>query len=239
MIRTVSGKDQYVAGERHIIFGTERSFVGDQPEGVVFSHGSGDNTLICYQEDIQYDLFAGLARHATVMVADLAFQNWANNTGILRVSQAIDYEEFWYGITVPVTLVGISMGTATALATALAHPTKVKAVAGIIPLTDIADVMTRGAAAEVDAAYGGAYNDVTDGPTHSPVHFAGALNADMPIHLWTAPNDLIVPPATADAFVAARPQTGRTVLPVLPVGHSDASVAAAVPDVIAWVQSLR
>lgn len=195
------------------------------PFGLAFFHGSGHTATTTLQTVETDDMLRDLARRQTVFVGDFALQSWANPAGIARSVDGLDYMAAQLGVVEPVVLVAGSMGFALAAALTLAHPARVKAIAGIIPLTDIADVRLRGAAASVDAAYPPGYNDLTDGPTHSPVHFADELPADLPIHLWTTSDDPIVPPATADAFVAARPQTGRTNLG--PMGHTNAAIAAA------------
>lgn len=195
------------------------------PRGLVFFHGSGQTATTTLTTPETDTMLRQLGRTQTVFVGDFALQSWANPAGILRAVDGLDYMTASLGVVEPFIFVAGSMGFALAAAVALALPARVKAIAGIIPLTDIADVRLRGAAASVDAAYPPAYNDVTDGPTHSPIQFAAGLPADLPIHLWTCSDDPIVPPATADAFVAARPQTGRTNLGAL--GHSNAALAAA------------
>ena len=240
MIRTSLGRGRYIpgddpiTGEWDMIYGTLRAWDGSQPNGIVFCHGAGDTALTVAADPVQHEHCTLLARRSTVIAADLGLQTWGNDTGITRIGQAVAHLRATYGVVGPVGLVGGSMGNANAMAYALAHPDEVAFIAGIIPLIDIADVMGRGAAAEVNAAYGGAYNDVTDGPTHSPIHFATALPADLPIRLWSSPTDALTPYATAVAFQAARPQTVLSVLP--DTGHSDASFAAATPEVVGWAR---
>lgn len=236
MIRTSFGYGRYAEDEYDVVFGTVKSWEKSQPNGVVYCHGSGDTALIAYNDPAQYPIGFSLGRFSTVVMADLGYQTWGNDTGIERVGQAVSYLRDEWGVDGPVALVAGSMGFSNAAAYTLANPDEVLAIAGMIPLTDIADIMLRGAEESVNDAYPPAYDDETDGPTHSPIHFADQLPAGLPIHFWTASNDPIVVPATSDAFIAARPQTVRT--DVGPLGHSDASVVAATPGVVEFVRSV-
>lgn len=235
MIRSSFALGRYAAAEYDAVFGTARSFVGDQPSGVVFCHGSGENAASTIDANVPRALCSGIARHATVHAGDLGGQTWGNDTGIARVVSAGASVHTLWGAIGPVGLVAASMGFATACAYALANPDEVAWIAGVIPLTDIQDIMGRGAAAEVDAAYGGAYSNITDGPTHNPVLLAPGLPADLPVHIWTAPDDPLCVPATADAFIAARPQTGRTILSP-GQAHTMAAVAEATPAMVEWAK---
>lgn len=234
MIRTAFYQGVYAPSqptEYHAIFGTVKSWSGAQPNGIVYCHGSGDTASTAYEDVTQFGLCHKLGRFSTVIMADLGLQTWGNDTAIARIGDAVAHLRT-LGVTGPVGLVAGSMGNANAMAYALAHPDEVGFIAGIIPLTDILDVMGRGASAEVNAAYGGAYSNVTHGPTHNPILLADDLPVDLPIRLWSSPTDLLTPYATAQAFEAARPQTELTDLGN--TGHSDASVLEATPSVVSW-----
>lgn len=236
MTRTSSGLARYTAASEYdTVFGTVRTWSGKQPNGIVFCHGSGDSARISYDDPVQFDLCSRLAQNATVILADLGLQTWGNDTAITRIGEAIAYLRTSYGVQGKVALVGASMGNANQMAYARANPSQVRAIAGIIPLTDLTDVMTRGAAAEVNAAYGGTYSDVTNGPTHNPIRYASTLPTTMPIRLWSSPTDALVPYQTALDFQTARPQTVLSTLPNY--GHSDASVDAAISTVVPFIQA--
>lgn len=211
-------------------------FRGETPNGILFFHGSGNTATTTFTVTETYDLCAQLGRIGHVLAGDFALQSWGNNAGIARTVDGTDCLDAIDGISGPFVFVAGSMGNAIAMAAALAHPTLCAGIAGIIPLTDIADIRLRGAAASVDAAYPPAYNDATDGPTHSPVRFATALPAELPIHLWSSSDDPLCPPATAHAFVDQRYQTGFTDLG--PLGHTNAALAAATPDVVEFVRGI-
>jgi pimeloyl-ACP methyl ester carboxylesterase len=163
-------------------------------------------------------------------------QAWGNNAAVARAVEAMNYGEANLDVTGKWTLIGGSMGNANQFATAKANPTRVKGIAGIIPLMSIPDIMSKGVSAEVNAAYGGTYVDATDGPAHSPISMATTIDPALPIHLWCAPDDTLVPYSIAEAFVATRPQTGFTTLPN--GGHTNASIGNAAAGVAAFVASL-
>lgn len=235
MTRSTLRYGLYQAAETDVVFGNRAAFAGAEPRGVVFCHGSGENASTTVQQTETRLLCSRLSDKAVVHAGDLGFQTWGNDTAIARIGAAVAHLRASWGVVGPVALVAGSMGFSGACAYARANPSEVRGIAGVIPLTDIVDIMSRGATAEVNAAYGGAYNDTTHGPTHNPIRFAASLA--MPIHLWTAPADPLTVPATATAFVAARPQTQRTILSP-GQAHTLASVAEATPALVDWVHDL-
>lgn len=218
--------------EWQYLAGTAAAEVGLKP-GLIYCHGSGDTAQTILSKTGQKALLERLAQNYAVIACDLGYQAFGNDTHVARIAEAIAYLEATWGTRSRVVLVGGSMGALGALGYARQFPAKVRAVAGIIPGLDLADLMLRGAAADINAAYGGAYNDVTDGPTHSPAQYADELDPDIQIHLWTASDDTIAVPATASAFVAARPSTERTNVGAL--GHSEAAVTASISGVVDWL----
>lgn len=218
--------------EWQYLAGTAKAQIGQRP-GLIYCHGSGDTAQTILGKVGQKALIDALAQKYAVIACDLGYQAFGNDTHVARIGEAITYLEATWKTTSRVVLVGGSMGALGALGYARLYPQKVRAVAGIIPGLDLADLMLRGAAADINAAYGGAYNDATDGPTHSPVQYAASLDPNLPIRLWTASNDTIAVPATATAFVAARPQTGRVDVGAL--GHSEAAVTASQTSVLDWL----
>lgn len=238
MIRGSQGFGRYVAGEEDFVFGTVRSWLGEQPLGIIFCRGS--NTPAANGARDCGPMMNALGRIATMHTGDLGGNTFGNSLLITRVNQAIDYLHDQWGQEGPVVMVGASMGFCSAANYALLYPENVIALAGIIPLTDIQDAYTRNAASrpDIDAAYPPTYDDAVDGPAHSPVRFALDLPEDLPIHLWSSTNDPLTPASTAQAFVDVRPQTGLTSLGAL--GHTPAAINAAAPMVQTWLsQNLR
>lgn len=225
-------------GETQIVLGTRDSWAGSVSTAVLDLHGSGSSAFAQHDVFQTRALMNGIAAFTTVLTADFGLQTWGNDTFALRAESARAHLEADWGLTEKLVLVAASMGFLNACNYARTHPERVAAIAGVVPGCDLTDLWAnRGAGpgpGGIDEAFGGAYDPEVDGPVYNPVEFAASLDPDIPIHLWTAPDDLITVPSTADAFVAARPQTGRTILPT--GGHSMASIANATPAVIAWVQ---
>lgn len=224
-IRTTSGLSRYAADEWDAVFSTARA--GRPP--LVWCHGNNGSTLADYTT---YSASLRLlAQHYTVIVADLGGNTFGNDTGIARVGQALTYLAS-FSATGPAMLVGVSMGAAVALNYAVRNPANVRAVAGVIPAVDLNVPDGHVAAAAIDLAYPPGYNPANpDHAAHSPVEFAADLPESMPIHLWTSSNDTTVLPATADAFVAARPATGHTNIGAQ--GHGGIDIA--IPLVADWL----
>lgn len=222
------GTDRYAAGEGDATFGTVRALRGDEP-GLLWFHGNNQTALtdrINYRTELRL-----LAQSHHVVAADTSGNSFGNDDGITQAIAAADH----YGLTTFVAF-GVSMGAALALNLARLHPSRVSAVVGIIPALDLNVDGAHPAADEIDAAYPPAYDPGDPTHTaHSPVTFAATLSATLPIGLWTSSTDTTCPPATADAFVAARPQTHRTVFGAY--GHGGISVA--VPLAAAWLTTVH
>lgn len=235
MILSTYGEDRYAAGEDDVVIGTRLTYTGDQPHGIIYCHGGLDTAASAFGKTAQHRLMAAAARHATVHVGDLGGDTFGNDTGTDQVESQVAYARATWGVVGPLGFIGTSMGFITATNYALLHPDDVAFIAGVIPGIDLADLHTRGTTGTlIDAAYPPAYNDATDGPDHSPIQFADQLPDDLPIHLFTTSNDPLSVPATADAWITARPQDERTDLGAL--GHTEAAIAASVAPVTAWVQ---
>lgn len=229
--RSSFGDGRYVAGEQDVtLMTTHVPTAGRTP--LIWCHGNYGTAAADFAAyDTQLRL---LAQRHTVIAADLGFNTFGNPIGTTRVGQAIAYLAASWGSSGPAVLVGASMGAAVALNYARVHPENVAAVACIIPALDLNVANDHPAADEIDLAYPPAYDDAVHGPTYSPVQFARSLPGGMPIHLWTSSNDPTVAPATADMFVARRPQTGRTDIGAQ--GHGGISLA--VPKVADWLTTL-
>lgn len=223
----------YVPGEDDYVVGSNASWAGAEPDGVIFCHAAGGSTELVTTNTNQLTLVRLMGLSATTHVGDLGGNPFGNATGVARIQAAIDHLRAEWGQVGPVVLVGISQGFINAAVYALNNPTEVKAIAGIVPGIDLADLRTRdpGIAALIDAAYPPTYDDVTDGPTHSPIRFADQLDPDMPVHLWGSANDPYVTPASIQAFIAARPQTEFTNL-----GNAGHSMGGSTLAVAAWVE---
>lgn len=234
MIRSTLAADRYVAGENDVVLGGIKTAMADQPFAAIWCHGSGE---VAFDTPLRHRFqFRSIGLHATVHAGDLGFQTFGNDLVVTRIGQAISYLRASWGSEGKVALIGQSMGACSALNYALRFPENVACVAGVIPMLDIQGIIDNPASAgfkpQIDAAYGGTYNNATDGPTHSPVLFAGDMDPDLPIKLWTASNDPWALPAHAEAFVAARPQTEHVNVGAL--GHTDTAVDAITDQLTAF-----
>jgi pimeloyl-ACP methyl ester carboxylesterase len=224
-VHTDAAQSRVTANEWDIKYDTTRK---GRPAALWF-HGNTQTALTDYASYLEQ--LRTLAQSHTVYAADFGGSGFGNDAQIAKVIALMDH----YDIDDAV-FVGASMGAASALNVARVHPTRVSAVACVIPALDLDVANEHAAADEIDAAYPPGYDP--ENPlhaAHSPVEFASSLPATLPIHLFTSSNDPTCLPATADAFVAARPQTMRTVYGAY--GHG--GIAAAVPLVEAWLTHVR
>lgn len=216
-VRTNIAQSRYVAGEWDCKFVTTASLGTTRP-CLVWCHGNNQTALTDYTG--YNSTFRLLAQHFDVLIADLGGNTFGNDTGIQRVGQLLDY----YNVPTAYFL-GASMGASLTINYAVRNPARVAAIACVIPAIDFNDVEPGNPGlTNLNLAYPPAYDPETHGPTHNPVQIANQLPADMPVSLWTSSNDTTTPPHTADTFVAARPQTERTVFGAY--GHGGIGVAA-------------
>lgn len=226
-LRSSTGSGRYVANEWDVTLGTNQAWIGGGLP-LIWAHNASYTALTAYSDADQRNVLQALAQTFTVCAADLGGDQCGSDTGITRVGQVKTHlgTAPWSCTAKPV-IVGFSAGALNGLAYIRANPTLVAGFVGVLPALDLNDLHAnnRGgfSTAIVNAAYGGSYDDATHGPTHSPVQFAASLPADLPITLLTSSDDPVCVPATADAFVAARPQTVRTSLGAL--GHAPESLA--------------
>lgn len=219
--------------------GTRRG-MSKQLRCLIYAHGSGDTTFTATSaaKAGQNALLRTLAQDYFILVADLGLQaGWGNDLHRQRIEDAVSFLSTRWGFNNDqVTLMGGSMGVLGIMQYARVNPTRVRNMVGIIPALDLQSLMSS-ASADINAAYGGAYNDATHGPLHSPVQFADELDEDIPITLFTASNDTITLPSTATAFVSARPRTKRVDLGA--VGHTEAAVTASITGVRSALKYLK
>lgn len=229
-MRSMHTKGIIAANENDVFIGDRPSWLGNQKRAVIFCHGADDTAIDPVRD--QYYLLYGLAKSATVYVGDLGLNTWANPTGRARVEAARQELITKWGHKGKVDLVGMSMGHAVAVAYANQYSQNVRSIAGVIPLIDINNAMNY-SAASINAAYGGAWNQATHGPTSNPLQIN--LPTSIPHKIWCADNDTFVPYSIAQAYVAARPHTELVNLGSW--GHSDAAVTIATADMIKWIAS--
>lgn len=245
VVRTSYGRGRYhggddVTGEQDVIWGTIDTFNHTRTDGLVFCHGSSSDALSQSFGDAYVRAFnAELAKRYSVVVPDLGGPHtYGNDASMSATDDAVNYLNT-LGAVDPVTMVAVSMGGATALNYAKRHPARVKALALLLPATDIEYLYTHAFVpipSYIDEGYAGGWSQATYGAAHNPITFVNDLPANLPIHIWYAPDDTLVPPSMPLAFQAARPQTGLTELPN--GGHTSQSQYNALPGVLDWLASL-
>lgn len=232
------------ASENHYLRGPNRAF---WPKGslipvplALYLHGATGTALTNASDAYEMRVIRRLASRYFVLASDWGGDTFANDTGIARVHAGISAARAAYNLDdSPVIMVGMSMGTAVALAYAKEYPQNVRAIAGMIPGLDLNDVKLNnrgGLAASLNAAYGGSYDDAVHGPDHNPMHFADELSPDLPVRLWTSTNDTYSPASVQDNFMSVRPETIRTSLGA--AGHSTASINGRESEIADWAISL-
>jgi pimeloyl-ACP methyl ester carboxylesterase len=227
------------AGEADYILGTYDTWSGARTQAALWCHGDGGTADAASLSQLAF--FKGIAKDYTLMTADLAgLSTYGNDASMAAAEDALDYLVAAWSAVEPIVLIGASMGAATALNIAKRWPSRIKAVACVIPATDIDWMRANSSApipANIDAAYPPTgWSQATHGADHNPVTFAASLDADLPIKLWYAPDDARIPTTMPLAFQAARPQTEVELLPA--GGHTDASILNSLTSMRTWLAAL-
>lgn len=243
VLRNSYGRGRYRgdgdSGEPDYVFGTYDTWNGERTDAILWCHGDRGTEAASSLD--MYDFWAGLAVDYTFMSALLGGAvTFGNNAAINSTGDAFDYLVSDWSAVEPTILVCASMGFCTAANYAYRNPGRVKAIAGVIPATDI-DWLHSNALppipADIDFAYTPfGWSQAVFGADHNPVTFAPDMDPDLPIKLWYAPDDDRIPPELPQAFQAARPQTELELLP--PGGHTDQSILNALEGVKSWLAGL-
>lgn len=213
--------------------------------GLIIDHGAAQDAFLAMTRSAagsaldlhgQYALVCELARNFPMVVPDLGGgQTWGNDTAINAVGQARTFLHGAGGAKAGKdVLVGVSMGFLAAMNYARAFPGNVAGVVGILPVSDLNDIVTNnrgGFAGNVHAAYGGTYVEAVHGLTHNPTNYAATIT--VPVRLYYAINDTIVIPSTVTGLAAAIPGATATSLGAL--GHTEDAIAAVSPATIAGI----
>jgi pimeloyl-ACP methyl ester carboxylesterase len=239
VVRMSYGRGRYRGdgdtGEADYVFGTYGTWSGARTQAALWCHGDGGTANASSFQMLNF--WKGLALDYTLMTADLAgTHGFGNDAQMDAMDDAVDYLVASWSAVEPVFLIGASMGATTALNWAKRNPTRVRAVACVIPATDIDYMHTNSAApvpADIDASYAGGWSQATYGADHNPITFAASMDAALPIKLWYAPDDTFIPTAMPLAFQAARPQTEVELLPA--GGHTDASILNSLTSMRTWL----
>lgn len=187
--------------------------IGYTPAGgmplAVYCHSAGSNATEPHNAasaTAASKLFASIIEAGFMLVsADTTGPSWANDTALDLVEELIVWARANGANKAPPVMVGGSMGGAVAMGRARRHPDDVAALLLLGPASDIEDIRAfnrGGLTAQINTAFGGAYSDVTHGPTHNPALFASQL-ARIPGQIWASDDDTIVMPATVARLAAS------------------------------------
>lgn len=196
---------------------------------VIYLHGATqhDDQII---DDENYPFVADLGERLVeaghpVLAVDQG-DTWGNAAALAVISEAADRFE------VPVVVIGGSMGGGAALSWAAAEPERVACVAGIVPVSDLRQIVAdnpSNLAVSVEGAH-------PDGVSESnPLELAEGGRLDgLRYRAWFGTDDEVVDPATVEAVAAAIGVTASAV----PVGggHDTALDSIDVGDVVDFVE---
>ncbi len=214
-----------VAGEKWVDIAPKYPPASKLP-GVMFVHGAGVDASFCVDDDGDQVGISGLLANNGYTAAS------GDNGGIATWGSSSALTPLGSGVTAlaakssvkaasKVALIGTSMGGLNALNYALANPTKVSCLVLIIPCINLDDIRSnnRGSfAAAINAAYGGSYDEASQGATHNPYTYrASATIATMPMLIFYGDSDAVCLPTYTSQFAAA--QTNRTAIS-LSGGHA-------------------
>lgn len=210
-IRSVASKDAYAVGENFVVYSTIDAWPANtlQKPPLIYCHGATGTALKSADSLFESYVFKNLAENYVVVVGDWGGDAFGNDIAMGHINAALAYIRANYNASNdPPVIMGSSMGGCTALNYALDND--VTAVAAIIPLTDLTKAWeenTLGLTSVINAAYGGVYDPVTEGPINDPIMFAAAMDPTIPIALFVSTNDPYLPNSTAHEFCWNRPET--------------------------------
>lgn len=192
--------------------------------GVLHAHGAGGYSYNAVDPTgLQSSLYGSVVDTGRVLFAGDygGTENWGRADAMSRMTTAYNYLQTQPNVrSGRVVLMGGSMGALCCLNWASANPSKVACIIGVIPVTNLNDIVVNnrgGYAASVNTAYGG-WSESTYGSTYNPktMALAGKYN-DIPILLFYGTSDTLCVPSEVLAFKAAA--GGNTTLVPLTGGH--------------------
>ena len=214
---------------------------GEGKVGVIYLHGATNDAYQSIRSTYPTlrDMCRAIAANRP-LVAITTGDTWGNATAMTKITNACAYLWATLGaVDQKVILVGGSMGGGQALTWAGNNIAKTVGVVGVTPVSDLNDFVVNnrgGLAASVNAAYGGAYNNATDGPVRNPVLLAAAgAYGSTPVGLWYGDTDVIVVPSTVTTL-AASIGASATLVPMVG-GHNTSLDVLPVTDIAAYVEA--
>ena len=192
-------------------------------KGVSYVHGAGSKADYCLARD-------GKQGERTLKVSSKfpgiagdngGPQTWGNDLSITRLGGYLARLAARPDVDDDYALIGDSMGGIVALNYAAQATRKPKAIVLVIPVLNPEDIRANnrgGYAALLNAAYGGTYNESTQGANKNPHTMRNAAKLkNIPMLIHYGQTDNLCLPQWATEFAASDP-TFRTLVP-LPFGH--------------------
>lgn len=189
--------------------GSPKYAIPSTRRGVVACHSSTGDAAACFSQADWKNHTARLAEFFHLIAADLTNpQNWGNDDSQDRAEDSWTHLQSKRGVpSSKCLLLALSMGALTALNWAHDNPTKVAAIALIIPVVNLKDAHdNRGFDTLIDSAsaYGSHAAYLSAEPTHNPSATGRqAALAGIPIHIWYSTNDPVYTPTVISDFVTA------------------------------------
>lgn len=206
-LSTQVGTGVYVASETHIVHAPRKRF----SKRALIIHGGWGQTALDGLAPAVLQQFAA-ENGAPTMFADFSDgKTWGNATGQSRVSSAWSFMQSTFGVkTDKVVLYGASMGAMVCLRWAMANPSNVAAIMGMIPANSLVDLhdsapgITAGQKTDmetklgVSGTYAGNGTITAIDPFQNPSSFSS-----IPMLLFYSGDDTTVRPATVTGFATA------------------------------------
>lgn len=197
--------------------------------GVVLCHGSNNPQEYATFNNLGSAPIPGyLAWHGIPSVAaEMDNQAWGNDTAMADITTAAAYMAAQTGVSATsFILLGVSMGGLTAIRYSILNPGNVRAVVGIIPLTNLVGFYNNnvgGSQAEIGTAWGVTAPAAL--PASADVQAQG-INLTVPARIYYSHTDTTVQPADTIAFCSAvNHSQGIVPTDVGANGHSEATIA--------------
>lgn len=223
--------------------------IATRTTGVLWASGTARTLANIYANpgtnlESELRLILGLAECYTVLVGDLIdTTSGAANSGFGNSAQQTTLEAMrsvlvsTYGCSTDVVGVGMSQGHAAVCSYAIANPTKMRGVVGLIPGIDLENIRTDNylsVRTYIDTAFGVTYPAALPGSALSSAD--GNLLA-CPWRGWAGDADPAVRVADARTFASLAPDNWLTV--VADGGHDDTTLDSVdIDDLRSWIAGL-
>lgn len=223
--KSFTGRGNVNAGEYDFVLKPNNP--RSQNVGVLMFHGSGHPYAMHDTAQPYSNILAGLIANAGIPIVSAEFggQAWGNPSAVSLGDAAITRMNAICGTrTDKVIVMGGSMGGYTALRYAKMNPTKVLAVAGLVPLTNMTYFYSNiGGTTDDEIAGAWGVSVGTTLPSASQIQeVAATAFTGIPIKLWYSGSDAIIRPIDTTNFASSAPTA--TAVNVGSNGHSDKTI---------------